>query len=45
MQIVCEKQLLSKKTKDLLKSDNFFDSGYGIIRQQNVCLERHASMP
>lgn len=36
MDIVCEKQHLSKKTRDLLKPDNFYDGCYGIIRQQNI---------
>lgn len=36
MEIVCEKQNLSKKTQELLKPDTFYDGYYGIIRQQNL---------
>jgi hypothetical protein len=36
MEIVCEKQPLSKKTQELLRPDNFYDGCYGIIRQQNL---------
>ena len=36
MEIVCEKQYLSKETQELLKPDNFYDGYYGIIRQQNL---------
>lgn len=36
LEIVCEKQNLSKETQELLKPDNFYDGYYGIIRQQNL---------
>ena len=36
LEIVCEKQLLSKKTQKLLNPDNFYDGCFGIIRQQNL---------
>lgn len=36
IQIVCKKQVLSKKTKELMKPENFYDSCYGIIRQENL---------
>lgn len=36
LEIVCEKQLLSKKTKELLSPDNFYEGCFGIIRQQNL---------
>lgn len=36
LEIVCEKQYLSKKTRELLKPDNFYDGCYGIIRQQDL---------
>lgn len=36
LEILCEKQHLSIKTKAQLKPDNYFDGCYGIIRQQNI---------
>lgn len=36
LEIVCEKQLLSKRTQKLLNPDNFYDGCFGIIRQQNL---------
>lgn len=36
LEIVCEKQHLSKKTKELLKPENFYDGCYGIIRQPSL---------
>ena len=36
LEIICKKQLLSKKTKDLLRPDNFYEGCYGIIRQPNL---------
>ena len=45
LEIVCERQLLSKKTKELLSPDNFYEGCFGIIRQQNLHHERYASVP
>ena len=36
LEIVCERQLLSKRTQKLLNPDNFYDGCFGIIRQQNL---------
>lgn len=35
LEIVCKKQVLSSKTKEKLKPENFYDGCYGIIRQDN----------
>lgn len=36
MEILCEKQHLSKKTKERLKPDNYFDECFGIIAQHDL---------
>lgn len=36
LEIVCERQFLSKRTQDLLRPDNFYDGCFGIIRQQHL---------
>jgi predicted DNA-binding transcriptional regulator YafY len=36
LEIVCEKQLLSKKTREQLMPDKFYEGCYGIMRQQNL---------
>lgn len=36
IQIVCKRQVLSKKTKELMKPENFYNGCYGIIRQEDL---------
>lgn len=36
VEIVCKKQVLSPKTKEKLKPENFYDGCYGIIRQESL---------
>lgn len=36
IQIVCKRQVLSKKTRELMKPENFYYGCFGIIRQENL---------
>lgn len=36
LEIVCKKQALSPKTKEMLKPENFYNGCYGIIRQEDL---------
>ena len=36
LEIVCTKQVLSLKAKEMLKPENFYDGCYGIIRQEDL---------
>ncbi len=40
LEVVCERQLLSVKARQMLKPDNFYDGCFGIIRQGDLKVEK-----
>ena len=40
MEVVCEKQMLTAKARLLFKPENFYDGCFGIIRQENLKVEK-----